>query len=188
MAKPAIENPQAAKKTCIILRVTGGELPAGTFSQKVGPLGLNSKKLGETIKNITTADYRAQKVHVKVEVEGRDAQCILNPSTAQLVIRELRENRELRKKGGDKNPRPHNGNLRLSSLFKILGEIKDRSRAKSLKNTCKEILGTCLSVGCTVEGKSPKEIIVALNKGRMELAKLCGIEDDIDMLPAFLDE
>lgn len=182
------DKTQPVKTTNLLVRVVGGDLPVGNFSQKVGPLGLNGKKLGETIKNLTAAQYKAQKIHVMLKVQGREAECVLHPSTAQLIIYELRENRELRKKGGDKSPRPHNGNLRLSSLFKIMGEIKDRTRAKSLKNTIKEILGTCLSVGCTVEGKSPKEITEAINQGRKALAELCGMSDDIDSLPEFLDE
>ncbi|GLJ12848.1 hypothetical protein SUGI_0199010 [Cryptomeria japonica] len=36
--------------------------------------------------------------------------------------------------------------------------MKPRSMAKALTGTVKEILGTSVSVGCTVDGKDPKDL------------------------------
>ncbi|KAM0034728.1 putative ribosomal protein L11/L12 [Helianthus debilis subsp. tardiflorus] len=36
--------------------------------------------------------------------------------------------------------------------------MRARSMAKELQGTVKEILGTCVSVGCTVDGKDPKDL------------------------------
>ena len=36
--------------------------------------------------------------------------------------------------------------------------MRDRSCARKLKGTVKEILGTCVSVGCTVDHEDPREI------------------------------
>ena len=41
--------------------------------------------------------------------------------------------------------------------------------AKELKGTVKEILGTALSVGCTVEGRNPKEITEMVANGEIEI-------------------
>lgn len=36
--------------------------------------------------------------------------------------------------------------------------MRERSLAKSLAGTVKEILGTCVSVGCTINGEKAREI------------------------------
>ena len=53
----------------------------------------------------------------------------------------------------------------------------DKSLAKDLKGTVKEILGTAFSVGCQVDGRSPKEISDDIASGEIEseLAKLCAL-------------
>ena len=45
----------------------------------------------------------------------------------------------------------------------------NKSMAINLDGTCKEILGTCISLGCTVDGKSPKEITKAINDGEIKV-------------------
>lgn len=170
------------------VRVVGGEQPGATFSQKVGPLKIAGKVVGEDIRKLTAKDYRCQKVHVMLSVKDRKATCAINPTTAQLIIRDLRENREPKKKGADKQPHVHNGSLKLTDLFKIASEIKANSLSKSFKATVKEVLGTCLSVGCFIEGKSPKEVTAAIKNGRAAVAELFDMGNDIDSLPEFLDE
>lgn len=41
--------------------------------------------------------------------------------------------------------------------------------AKSLGGTCKEVLGTAHSVGCTIDGKNPHDVIEEINDGSMEV-------------------
>jgi large subunit ribosomal protein L12e len=36
--------------------------------------------------------------------------------------------------------------------------MRAKSMAKEMKGTVREILGTCFSVGCTVDGMSPQEV------------------------------
>ncbi|CAN1142957.1 60S ribosomal protein L12-3 [Linum perenne] len=47
--------------------------------------------------------------------------------------------------------------------------MKPRSMAKELSGTVKEILGTCVSVGCTVDGKDPKDLQEEINDGDVEI-------------------
>lgn len=170
------------------VRVVGGEQPGATFSQKVGPLKIPGKVVGEDIRKLTLKDYRCQKVHVLLQVKDRKATCEINPTTSQLIIRELREDREPKKKGADKQPHLHNGSLKLDALFKIASDIRKNTHSKSFIAVVKEVLGTCQSVGCFIEGKSPKEVTQALNNGKAAVAELFGMTNDIDSLPAFLDE
>ncbi|KAF5192974.1 60S ribosomal protein L12 [Thalictrum thalictroides] len=52
----------------------------------------------------------------------------------------------------------HTGNISLDDVIEIAKVMKPRSMAKELTGTVKEILGTCVSVGCTVDGKDPKDL------------------------------
>ena len=52
----------------------------------------------------------------------------------------------------------HTGNIPLDQIIEIARIMRSRSCAKNLSGTVKEILGTCVSVGCTVEGSSPMDI------------------------------
>jgi large subunit ribosomal protein L12e len=42
-----------------------------------------------------------------------------------------------------------------------------KSFAKNLAGGVKEVLGTCQSVGCTVDGKPPHDIIEAIDEGEI---------------------
>jgi large subunit ribosomal protein L12e len=44
----------------------------------------------------------------------------------------------------------------------------NKSLAKDLSGTVKEILGTAFSVGCQVDGRSPKDISDDIEKGEIE--------------------
>jgi large subunit ribosomal protein L12e len=47
--------------------------------------------------------------------------------------------------------------------------MRERSMAKSLKGTVKEMLGTAFSVGCTVNGKSPKDLCEDIDEGTVSI-------------------
>ena len=46
----------------------------------------------------------------------------------------------------------------MDDIIEIARTMRERSCARTLAGTCKEILGTCQSVGCTVDHEDPQEI------------------------------
>jgi hypothetical protein len=52
----------------------------------------------------------------------------------------------------------HTGNLAFDDIIEIARAMRHRSCAKDLTGSVKEILGTCVSVGCTVDHEDPREI------------------------------
>ena len=50
--------------------------------------------------------------------------------------------------------------------------MRFKSLAKELKGTVKEILGTAFSVGCQVDGRSPKDVSDDIESGEIE-SRLC---------------
>ena len=63
----------------------------------------------------------------------------------------------------------HTGNITLDEVFDIARTMKSKSLAKELSGTVKEILGTAQSVGCTVDGQPPHDIIEGIDSGDVEV-------------------
>ena len=103
---------------------------------------------------------------VKLIVQNRIAQIEVVPSAAALLVKALAEPERDRKK--EKNVK-HNGNVSLEQLYDIARTMRVRSMAKTFQGTVKEILGTAVSVGCTVNGKNPKDVQVEIDDGREEV-------------------
>ncbi|KAJ1679270.1 hypothetical protein EV182_002388 [Spiromyces aspiralis] len=152
----------------ITLRTTGGEVGASSaLAPKIGPLGLSPKKVGEDIAK-STKDWKGLRVTVQLTVQNRQAAVSVVPSASSLVIKALKEPPRDRKK--DKNIQ-HSGNLSLEDVIGVARTMReaDKSFSRELKGTVKEILGTCYSVGCTVEGESPKDIQEKIDDGLIEI-------------------
>ncbi|XP_042411871.1 60S ribosomal protein L12-1-like [Zingiber officinale] len=151
----------------VYVRVTGGEVgAASSLAPKIGPLGLSPKKVGEDIAKETAKDWKGLRVTVKLTVQNRQAKVSVVPSAAALVIKALKEPERDRKK--TKNIK-HNGNISLDDVVEIARVMRPRSMAKDLSGTVKEILGTCVSVGCTVDGKDPKDLQQEIRDGDAEV-------------------
>lgn len=59
----------------------------------------------------------------------------------------------------------HSGNLDLDTIIEIARVMRDRSCARKLAGTVKEMLGTAVSVGCTVDRCDPREIQAKVRLG-----------------------
>ncbi|KAB1996973.1 hypothetical protein ERO13_D13G236000v2 [Gossypium hirsutum] len=131
----------------VFVRVTGGEVgAASSLAPKIGPLGLSPKKIGEDIAKETAKEWKGLRVTVKLTA--------------------LKEPERDRKK--TKNIK-HNGNISLDDVIEIAKVMRPRSMAKDLKGTVKEILGTCVSVGCTVDGKDPRDLQQEIDDGDVDV-------------------
>jgi len=150
----------------IYLRATGGEVGASSaLAPKIGPLGLSPKKVGEDIAKATSA-WKGLRVTVQLTIQNRQAAVSVVPSASSLVIRALKEPPRDRKK--EKNIK-HSGNVSLDEIFDIARTMRSKSLSKDLAGGVKEILGTAQSIGCTVDGKPPHDIIDGINSGEIEV-------------------
>lgn len=145
------------------------------------------KKVGEDIAKATTA-WKGLRVTVQLTIQNRQAQVAVVPSASSLVIRALKgkladyvlflshshigdftpltEPPRDRKK--EKNIK-HVGNIALDEIYDIARTMRSKSLAKDLAGGVKEILGTAQSVGCTVDGKPPHDVIDAINAGEIDV-------------------
>jgi len=148
------------------MKVVGGEITsAAALAPKVGPIGLPPKKVGEDIQ-AATKDWRGIKIQIEVMVQNRICYVTVMPAAAPLVIKALKEGPRDRKK--TKNVK-HNGNLKLDDVVNIAKQLRPKSYAEKFVGTVKEVLGTCVSIGCTVDGKTPKEVQSLIDKGEIEV-------------------
>ena len=62
----------------------------------------------------------------------------------------------------------HNGKISMDDIINAAKIMRPRSKSKELSGVMKEILGTAQSVGCTVDGRAPHDIIDDINSGDIE--------------------
>merc|ERR1712209_266155 len=149
----------------VILKAVGGEVAAtSALAPKVGPLGLSPKKIGDDIAK-ATGDWKGLRVTVKLTIQNRQAKVDVVPSAAALVIKALKEPPRDRKKV--KNIK-HSGNISLDDIINAARIMRPRSMSKAFSGVMKEILGTAQSVGCTVDGMAPHDVIDGINDGSVD--------------------
>ncbi len=98
-------------------------------------------------------------------VQNRVAKVSVLPSAAALVIKALKEPQRDRKKVKHVK---HDGNLAMDEVYEIARVMRPKSNAKTFQGTVLEVLGSCVSVGCKVDGQSPKEVQRKIKDGELE--------------------
>ena len=87
-----------------------------------------------------------------------------------LLRLDLRLRREGQKQSEDRKKEKnivHDGNVTLEQVYEAARVMRPRSMAKEFKGTVKEILGTAVSVGCTVEGEDPRDVQKQIDDGTL---------------------
>lgn len=151
------------EKKVVEALVSGGKATAGPpLGPALGPLGVNVLSIVNKINELTSS-YSGMKVPVRITVDTETKEFEVNvgvPTTSALIISELGI-----KKGSGKPNTEMVGDLTLPQIIKIAKMKKEQLLAKDLKSAVKEVLGTCFSMGVTVEGKSAKEAQEAVSAG-----------------------
>ncbi len=150
-------------KARIKLLVEGGKAnPGPPLGPALGPLGLNVGKVVQKI-NQETARFEGMKVPVTLIVDRKTKEFEVEvglPPVSVLIKKELGL-----EKGAKTAGKEVVGNLSIAQLVKIVKERGDAGLSKDLKSAVKEVLGTCKSMGVTVEGKDPREVQREIEEG-----------------------
>lgn len=151
------------EKKVVEALVSGGQATAGPpLGPALGPLGVNVPAIVAKI-NELTADFSGVKVPVKitVDIETKEFEVeVGTPPTVALIIKELNIEK------GSGNPKTEKvGNLSMEQVRKIAKIKLGQSYAKTLRSAALEVVGTCVSMGVTVEGKDPKEVQREIKEG-----------------------
>ncbi len=154
------------EKKAVDLLVSGGQATAGPpLGPALGPLGVNVLAIVNKI-NELTKDYAGMKVPVKVTVDPETKEfevSIGTPTTSALIVRELK----IEKGSGTPNTEKV-GNLTMEQAVHICKLKRPELLARTLKAATKEVLGSCVSMGVTVEDRDPREVQREINEGKYD--------------------
>ena len=146
--------------------VEGGKATAGPpLGPALGPLGVNIMQIINTI-NEKTKQFDGMKVPVKVLVDPKTKNFEIEvgtPPAASLILKELGA-----EKGSGSAGTHKIGNLTVDQAVKVAKMKQDNLLGKELKQKTKEVIGTCVSLGVTVEGKKPQEIQKEIDDGKFD--------------------
>ena len=154
------------EKKVIEMIVSGGQANAGPpLGPALGPLGVNIVAIVNKI-NEVTKEYAGMKVPVKIAVDTEDKTfevTVGTPTASALIVAELK----LEKGSGTPNS-VKVGNLSMEQIVRIAKIKGPQLLAPTVKKATKELLGTCVSLGVTVEGKDPREVQREIDAGSYE--------------------
>ncbi len=145
--------------------VPGGKAnPGPPLGPSLGPLGINIKKVVDEI-NAKTKDYNGMTVPVKVIVGANKTFTIEvgTPPTSALILAEA----GVEKGSGTPNT-VQVGNVTMDQIVDVVHKKNGAFLSYTLKNAAKEVIGTCVSLGITVEGKKAKDIYADINAGKYD--------------------
>jgi len=155
-----------SEKKTIDALIAGGQATAGPpLGPSLGPLGVNVLAIVTRI-NELTKDYVGMKVPVKIIVDVGTKEFEVQvgvPTTAALIVKELGIAK------GSGSPKAEKvGNLTMEQVAKIAQVKYEKLLARDLKMAAKEVLGACLAIGVTVEGKDPREVQREIDAGKFD--------------------
>ncbi|MFQ6064384.1 MAG: 50S ribosomal protein L11 [Candidatus Bathyarchaeia archaeon] len=153
-----------SEKKVVETLVSGGKATAGPpLGPALGPLGVNVLAIVNKI-NELTEKYSGMKVPVKIIVDSDTKEfevSVGTPTTSALLVSELGI-----EKGSGAPKTEKVGNLSMEQIIRVTKMKGDKLLSRSLKAAVKEILGSCVSMGVTVEGKDPREVQREIDEGK----------------------
>ena len=155
-----------ANKQTISSLVTGGEASAGPpLGPALGPMGVNILEIINAI-NEQTKEFQGMKIPVTVSVDSDTKKWEIEvgiPSASALLLKEAGI-----QKGSGTSGTEWVGEVSADMIAKVAKVKLETSYASSLKSVAKQIVGTCVSLGIKVEGKTPKEFTAEINEGKWD--------------------
>ena len=155
-----------SEKKIVEALVNGGQATAGPpLGPALGPLGVNVLAIVNKI-NEVTKNYSGMKVPVKVIVDTETKEfeiTVGTPTTSALIVSELGV-----AKGSGAPSTEKIGNLSISQVVHVAQIKREKVLAKTLMAAVKEVLGSCVSMGVTIEGKAPREVQKEVDDGKYD--------------------
>lgn len=142
------------------LMVVGGEATAGPpIGPALGPLGIPAGKVVAEI-NQKTAEFKGMQVPIKLKINPATKEFQLEigvPLTSAMIKKEI----SLDKASGDGTIV---GDISWEQVLKVAKEKQAHCLGKGLKEVAKEVIGTCKSMGLTIDGKPAGEFLEEVTK------------------------
>ncbi|MGC9209694.1 MAG: 50S ribosomal protein L11 [Acidilobus sp.] len=150
----------------ISLQIQGGEAkPGPPLGPTLSSLGLNVKQVVDEI-NQRTKDFKGMTIPIKIIVDMATKSYRIEvgiPTVTALLLREAGASEP----SGDPQHKKV-GNISFESLIKVAIMVKPKLTAKTLKAAVKSLLGSARSIGLTVDGRDPKEVLKDVEAGKFD--------------------
>ncbi|GGP21112.1 50S ribosomal protein L11 [Thermocladium modestius] len=153
-------------KRVVRLSVQPGKPLAPQASQQLQQASLNADEVARRIADETKplASYGVNSVTVEVIADDGDYSLSIEyPSITDLLIRAAGKSAPTHQAGKEII-----GDIQLEKVAEVtlikLGELRSTSFVKALK----QVVGTCRSIGLTVNGKDPKDVIKEIDAGKYD--------------------
>ncbi|MHC1592430.1 MAG: 50S ribosomal protein L11 [Candidatus Helarchaeales archaeon] len=151
-----------SEKVTIEALVEGGKASGGPpIGPALGPTGVNVLQVVNKI-NELTKEFEGLKIPVKIIANRADKSfevIVGKPPASALILKEAGISK------GSNDQVQTVGNITLEQAISVAKAKMDQFLDKTLKAAVKTILGTCNSMGITVDGKSPKEVQKEIDDG-----------------------
>ncbi|WP_227354805.1 50S ribosomal protein L11 [Haladaptatus salinisoli] len=145
--------------------VPGGQAnPGPPLGPELGPTAVNVQEVVNEINEQTAAfDGTEVPVTVTIEEDGSFELEIGVPPTAALIKDEAGF-----ETGSGEPQKDFVADLSIDQVKKIAEQKKPDLLAYDTKNAAKEVVGTCTSLGVTIEGKNPREFKEQIDAGEYD--------------------
>lgn len=153
-------------KEIVDVLVEGGKATAAPpIGPTLSPLKVN---VGQVVAEINekTKGFAGMQVPVKIIVDTETKKFTISvgtPPVSAMIKKEMKVQKLAFIKEGNKTLP---GDIKFASVVEI---AKNKEMPGDLPARVKQVLGTCLSGGVTVDGKSPKEVISGINSGEIKV-------------------
>jgi len=151
------------EKKVVELIVSGGQANAGPpLGPALGPLGVNIVAIVTKINEVTKA-YAGMKVPVKISVDTEEKTfevTVGTPTASALLVAELKV-----EKGSGTPNSVKVGDLSMEQIVKIAKIKAPQLLSSTTKDATKELLGTCVSLVFSDEGRDPREVQKEIDAG-----------------------
>ncbi|MEM3670456.1 MAG: 50S ribosomal protein L11 [Thermoprotei archaeon] len=139
--------------------------PGPPIGPALGPTGVKTPQVVQKI-NEETKKYSGMSVsvNVKIDVETKEFGVeVLEPSVSTLLMKKV---------GAEKGPgTPHTtkiGNVSFADVVQISKDKLKLMNTDSLKAAVKSVLSICRSIGITVDGQDPKDLLQKVSAGELD--------------------
>lgn len=156
-------------KEKVDVMVKGGEAtPAPLIGPALSPLKVNVAEIVAAI-NEKTKTFKGMEVPVKITVDMDTKKFEISvgtPPVASLLKKEMGV-QKLATVGEDKIRKPA-GNIAFDKIVSITKGKEDAIIGRNFKQKVKQVVGTCVSAGVTVDGKNPKDVMKEIDAGKYD--------------------
>ncbi|MGA8711082.1 MAG: 50S ribosomal protein L11 [Thermoplasmata archaeon] len=143
----------------VSILVEGGKAAAGaTLGSALGPLGVN---VGQVVTKINeqTKEFAGMRVPVVIRVDPNTREFTLvvgRPPVAALLLKEAKK-----EKGSGKPKTEVIGDVSMEAVKRIAESKGDDLHGRSIEEKMNQVIGSCTSLGITVDGEDPRAVLQA---------------------------